>query len=151
MDVISDSSMYLYKTNIAKGLSAAWSLDAGKVEMVILTLQCDMNLKTHQGAPNVWCLVDTENFKGVCTVAMKVACLFGLLCLSESVFSDTNFIKNKRRTHLTDVRLWDLTRIVVSCYSIFRITLHGPARKAKPRTKRPHRNLKMFDFEIPII
>ena len=57
--------------------SATFNVDAGQVEIEILTLQNDLHLKAHQDAPNFWCLVDTEKYKVVSTAAMKVASLFG--------------------------------------------------------------------------
>ena len=38
----------------------------------------------HQGAPNFWCLVDTEKYKDECTAIMKIGCLFGSTYLCES-------------------------------------------------------------------
>ena len=56
-------------------------------------LRNDFHLTDHQGAPNLWCLEYTEKHKGVCTAAMKVACLFGSTCLCESAVLDVNFTK----------------------------------------------------------
>uniref|UniRef100_A0A1A8L2L2 Uncharacterized protein n=1 Tax=Nothobranchius pienaari TaxID=704102 RepID=A0A1A8L2L2_9TELE len=92
---------------IAEQLSATFSLNAGEVEIEITTLQNDLHLKSHQSEPNFWCLEDTEKYKGVCTAAMKVACMFGSTYLCESAFSDMNFIKSKHRTRLTDAHLHD--------------------------------------------
>ncbi|KAF3850903.1 hypothetical protein F7725_012675 [Dissostichus mawsoni] len=50
-------------TCIAEQLSATFNVDAGQVEIEILTLQNDLHLKAHQDAPNFWCLVDTEKYK----------------------------------------------------------------------------------------
>ena len=114
---ISNPFMQVDLTCIAEQLSATFNVDAGQVEIEILTLQNDLHLKAHQDAPNFWCLVDTEKYKGVCTAAMKVACLFGSTYLCESAFSDMNFIKNKHRTRLTDANLQDLLRVAVSNYT----------------------------------
>ena len=86
-------------------------------------LRNDLHLKDNQGAPNLWCLEYTEKHKGVCTAAMKVACLFGSTDLCESAFSDMNFIKSKHRTHLTDKHLQDPLRLAVSKYTPDYITL----------------------------
>ncbi|XP_070408067.1 general transcription factor II-I repeat domain-containing protein 2B-like [Nothobranchius furzeri] len=102
---------------IAEQLSATFSLNAGEVEIEIITLQNDLHLKAHQSEPNFWCLVDTEKYKGVCTAAMKVACMFGSTYLCESAFSDMNFIKSKHRTRLTDAHLHDSVRVAVSSYT----------------------------------
>uniref|UniRef100_A0A1A7ZIQ2 Uncharacterized protein n=1 Tax=Nothobranchius furzeri TaxID=105023 RepID=A0A1A7ZIQ2_NOTFU len=83
---------------IAEQLSATFSLNAGEVEIEIITLQNDLHLKANQSESNFWCLVDTEKYKGVCTAAMKVACMFGSTYLCESAFSDMNFIKSKQNT-----------------------------------------------------
>ncbi|XP_070408070.1 general transcription factor II-I repeat domain-containing protein 2-like [Nothobranchius furzeri] len=102
---------------IAEQLSATFSLNAGEVEIEIITLQNDLHLKAHQSEPNLWCLVDTEKSKGVCTAAMKVACMFGSTYLCESAFSDMNFIKSNHRTRLTDAHLHDSVRVAVSSYT----------------------------------
>ncbi|XP_063730588.1 general transcription factor II-I repeat domain-containing protein 2A-like [Eleginops maclovinus] len=104
-------------TSIAEQLSAMFSLDAGQVEIEIVTLQNDIRLKAHQAAANFWGLVDTEKYSGLCTAAMKVASLFGSTYLCESAFSDMNFIKNEHRTRLTDAHLQDSLRLAVSNYS----------------------------------
>lgn len=104
-------------TCIAQQLSSTFNLDTGQIEIEILTLQNDIHLKAYQGDPNFWCLVDTEKYKGVCTAAMKVTCLFGSTYLCESAFSNMNFIKNKHRTCLTDSHLQDSLRLAVSNYT----------------------------------
>uniref|UniRef100_A0A1A8V9L8 SPIN-DOC-like zinc-finger domain-containing protein n=2 Tax=Nothobranchius TaxID=28779 RepID=A0A1A8V9L8_NOTFU len=77
----------------------------------------DFYLKANQSESNFWCLVDTEKYKGVCTAAMKVACMFGSTYLCESAFSDMNFIKSKHRTRLTDAHLHNSVRVAVSSYT----------------------------------
>ena len=109
--------MYVNVTSTAEQLSDLFSLSATDVEMEILTLQNDINLKAHQSAPNFWCLVDKEKYSGVSTAAMKIASFFGSTYLYESAFSNMNFIKNKHRTRLTDAHLQDSLRIAVSNYS----------------------------------
>ena len=104
-------------TCFAEQLSATFNLDAGQVEIEIITLQNDLHLKAYQAAPNFWRLVDTEKYSGVCTAAMKVASLFGSTYLCESAFSDMNFIKNKHRTRLTDAHLRDSLTVAVSSYT----------------------------------
>ncbi|KAF3858907.1 hypothetical protein F7725_012108, partial [Dissostichus mawsoni] len=49
--------------NLSHQLSATFNVDAGQVEIDILTLQNDLHLKAHQDAPNFWCLVETEKYK----------------------------------------------------------------------------------------
>ncbi|KAL4006310.1 vacuolar protein sorting-associated protein 33B [Sarotherodon galilaeus] len=110
---VSNPFMNVDTTCIAEQLSSMFSLDAGQVEIEIVTLQNDVHLKAYQGAPNFWCLVDTEKYSGVCTAAMKVASLFGSTYLCESAFSDMNFIKNKHRTRLSDAHLQDSLRVAV--------------------------------------
>ena len=75
---ISNPFMNVDISCIAEQLSATFSLDAGQMEIEIVTLQNDLHLKAYQAAPNFWCLVDTEKYSGVCTAAMKVASLFNL-------------------------------------------------------------------------
>ncbi|KAL3993501.1 polymeric immunoglobulin receptor [Sarotherodon galilaeus] len=118
---VSNPFMNVDTTSIAEQLSSMFSLDAGQVEIEIVTLQNDVHLKAYQGAPNFWCLVDTEKYSGVCTAAMKVASLFGSTYLCESAFSDMNFIKNKHRTRLSDAHLQDSE---LQCQVIPQITTH---------------------------
>ena len=114
---VTNPFMYVDVTSTAKQLSDLFSLSTTDVEMEILTLQNDINLKAHQSAPNFWCLVDREKYSGVCTAAMKIASFFGSTYRCESAFSNMNFIKNKHRTRLTDAHLQDSLRIAVSNYS----------------------------------
>ncbi|QQP54701.1 Uncharacterized protein FKW44_007616, partial [Caligus rogercresseyi] len=114
---ISNPFMNVDTTCIAEQLSEMLSLDAGQVEMEIVTLQNDIHLKAHKATENFWGLVDIERFSGLCTAAMKVASLFGSTYLCESAFSDMNYIKNRHRTRLTDTHLQDSLRIAVSSYS----------------------------------
>ena len=114
---VTNPFMYVDVTSTAEQLSDLFSLSATDVEMEILTLHNDINLKAHQSAPNFWCLVDNEKYSGVCTAAMKIASFFGSTYLCESAISNTNFIKNKHRTRLTDAHLQDSLRIAVSNYS----------------------------------
>lgn len=97
--------------------SDAFNLVSSEVELEILTLQSDINLKAHQGATEFWKLVDPEKYVNISTAAMKVACLFGSTYLCESAFSDMNFIKNRHRTRLTDGHLEDSIRVTVSGYT----------------------------------
>lgn len=113
---VSNPFMNVDTTSTAEQLSAMFSLDAGQVEMEIVTLQNDIHLKAHQAAANFWGLVDTEKYSSLCTAAMKVASLFGSTYLCESAFSDMNFIKNQHRTRLTDAHLQDSLRLAVSNY-----------------------------------
>ena len=73
MSFVTNPLMYVDVTFTAEQLSDLFSLSATDVEMEILTLQNDINLKAHQSAPNFWCLVDKEKYSGVCTAAMKIA------------------------------------------------------------------------------
>ena len=91
---VTNPFMYVDVTSTAEQLSDLFSLSAIDVEMEILTLQNDINLKAHHSAPNFWCLVDKEKYSGVCTAAMKIASFFGSTYLCESAFSNMNFIKN---------------------------------------------------------
>ncbi|XP_076738349.1 general transcription factor II-I repeat domain-containing protein 2B-like [Maylandia zebra] len=56
---VSNPFMNVDTTCIAEQLSSMFSLDAGQVEIEIVTLQNDVHLKAYLGAPNFWCLVDT--------------------------------------------------------------------------------------------
>lgn len=114
---ISNPFMNVDTSSIAENLSATFTLDAGQVELEIVTMQNYLHLKAHQGTPNFGALVDTEKSRGVCTAALKVASLFGSTYLCESAFSDMNFIKNKHRTRLTDAHLQDSLRVAVSSYT----------------------------------
>ena len=126
-------------TGIAEQLSATFNLNAGQVEIKIVTLQNDLHLKAHQAAPNFWSLVDTEKYSGVSTAAMKVASLFGSTYLCEWAFSGMNFIKNKHRTHLTDAHLQDSLRVAVSSNTLqYRLQYTGEqhAMPVFPLTKK---------------
>ncbi|KAK0146900.1 SCAN domain-containing protein 3 [Merluccius polli] len=114
---ISNPFLQVDITCISEQLGETFNLNAGELEMEILTLQNDITLKAHQGSPHFWCLVDSEKYKGLHTAALKTACLFGSTYLCESAFSNMSFIKNKHRTRLTDAHLEDSIRVAVSSYT----------------------------------
>ena len=51
---VTNPFMYVDVTSTAEQLSDLFSLSVTDVEMEILTLQNDINLKAHQSAPNFW-------------------------------------------------------------------------------------------------
>ncbi|KAG8009282.1 hypothetical protein GBF38_017404 [Nibea albiflora] len=102
---ISNPFMNMDISCIAEQLSATFSLDAGQMEIELVTFQNNLHLKAYQATPNFWCLVDTEKYSGA--AAIEVASLFGSTYLCESAVSDMNFIKNKHRTRFTDAHLQD--------------------------------------------
>lgn len=92
---ISNTFMNMDTTCNAEQLSVMFSLDAGQVEIEIVTLQSGIHLKAYQAAPNFWCLVDTEKYSGVCTAAMKVAHLQDSLRVAVSSYTpDYNTLVN---------------------------------------------------------
>ena len=93
VSLISNPFMSVDITVTAENLGTTFPLDAGQVEMEIITLQNDLHLQAHLSNPNFWNLVDMEKYKTICTAAKKVACLFGSTYLCESDFSNMNFIK----------------------------------------------------------
>lgn len=60
LSLISNPFMNVDTTFFAEQLSATFNLDAGQVEIEIITLQNDLHLKAYQAVSNFWSLVDTE-------------------------------------------------------------------------------------------
>ena len=66
-DIRYNPFMQVDMTCTAEQLSALFNLDAGQVEIEILTLQNDLHLKAHQSASNFWCFVDREKYSNLFT------------------------------------------------------------------------------------
>lgn len=60
---VANPFMHVDITSTAEQLGALFNLDAGQIEIKILTLQNDLHLKAHQSAPNFWCLFDKEKIQ----------------------------------------------------------------------------------------
>ncbi|XP_078542665.1 general transcription factor II-I repeat domain-containing protein 2-like [Lissotriton helveticus] len=104
-------------SDISEQISVLLNLDSATMEMEIVTLQNDIELKARQSDLNFWSLVDAEKYKNIRTAAMKLFSLFGSTYLCESTFSDMNFVKSKLRTRLTGDHLNDCIRVALSGYT----------------------------------
>ncbi|XP_078512536.1 general transcription factor II-I repeat domain-containing protein 2-like [Lissotriton helveticus] len=104
-------------SDISEKMSVLLSLDSSTMEMEIVTLQNDIELKARQSDVNFWSLVDAEKYKNIRTVAMKLLSLFGSTYLCESAFSVMNFVQSKFLTRLTDEHLNDYIRVALSGYT----------------------------------
>ncbi|XP_069077106.1 general transcription factor II-I repeat domain-containing protein 2-like [Pleurodeles waltl] len=102
---------------ISEQMSVLLNLDSATMEMEIVTLQNDIELKARQSDINFWSRVDAEKYRNIRTAAMKLFSLFGSTYLCESTFSDMNFVKSKLRTRLTDDHLNDCIRVALSGYT----------------------------------
>lgn len=99
---ISNPLMDVDISDNSEQMGEVFSLSAVDLEMEILSLQNDFQLKSHKSAADFWKFVDAKKYPNISTGAMKCATLFGSTYLCESAFSDMNFIKSKFRTCLTD-------------------------------------------------
>ncbi|XP_069498771.1 general transcription factor II-I repeat domain-containing protein 2B-like [Ambystoma mexicanum] len=102
---------------LAEQMGELFNLNSCAMEMEIVSLQGDIQLKSRQSHTNFWSLVDYKEYSNLCKAALKVTSLFGSTYLCESAFSDMNFLKSKFRTRLTDEHLSDSIRVAVSSYT----------------------------------
>lgn len=104
-------------SDISERMAELFSVDLLEMEMEIIALQNDVLLHAQQHSEHFWTLVDTENYKNINKVALKISALFGSTYLCESGFSDMNGIKSKFRTRLLDEHLDDSIRVNLSKYT----------------------------------
>ncbi|XP_069059006.1 general transcription factor II-I repeat domain-containing protein 2-like isoform X1 [Pleurodeles waltl] len=103
-------------SDISDKMSVLFNLDSATMEMEILTLQNDIELKARQSDIHFWSLVDAEKYKNIHTAAMKLFTLFSSTSLCQSASSVMNFVKSTFRTCLTDEHLNDSVRVALSSY-----------------------------------
>lgn len=103
-------------SEISGKMAELFCVNPVEIELELLNLQNDIQLKSHQYAKHFWTLAEPEKYKNVCQAALKIAALFGSTYLCESAFSDMNVMKSKLRTRLTDEHLKDSLRVNLSGY-----------------------------------
>uniref|UniRef100_A0A8C1NJA8 Uncharacterized protein n=1 Tax=Cyprinus carpio TaxID=7962 RepID=A0A8C1NJA8_CYPCA len=86
------------------------------VDMEIIELQNDIELKARSRDSDFWGLVNTEKFPLLSSCALKVKAYFGSTYLCEMAFSQMKIIKSKNRSCLTNRHLTDCVRLAVSNY-----------------------------------
>lgn len=104
MVFIANPFMGLDVDNISKQMAELFDVSAleMEMEMEVINLQNNIQLKSQQHSPNFWCLVDPGVYKNIHQAALKAYALFGSTYLCEAAFSDMNVIKCKFRTRLSD-------------------------------------------------
>ncbi|XP_039513051.1 general transcription factor II-I repeat domain-containing protein 2A-like [Pimephales promelas] len=100
---------------IAAKFHQGFALQSG-VDMEILDLQNDLELKARSRESDFWGLVSREKFPLLTACALKVSAYFGSTYLCEMAFSQMKIIKSKYRSRLTDRHLTDCLRLAVCSY-----------------------------------
>ncbi len=96
---------------ISGQMAELFCVDPVEMEMELLNLQNDDQLKSQQHSQHFLSMVEPENCRNLCQAALKIAALFG-----STAFSDMNVMKSKFRTKLTDEHLKDSIRVNLSGY-----------------------------------
>jgi hypothetical protein len=102
---------------ISKQIAELFNVSALEMEMEVINLQNNIQLKSQQHLPHFWSLVDSGVYKNIHQAALKASALFGSTYLCEAAFSDMNMIKCKFRTRLTDEHLNECIRVNLSAYT----------------------------------
>lgn len=97
-------------------MAELFCIDPVEMDIEIVTLKNNVQLKSQQHSQHFWSLLDPDNYKNLHQAALKMSALFGSTYLCESAFSDMNIIKSKFRTRLTDDHLNDSIRVNLSCW-----------------------------------
>ncbi|XP_069506236.1 general transcription factor II-I repeat domain-containing protein 2-like [Ambystoma mexicanum] len=92
---IANPFMEVIVCEFTEQMSELFTLNSFAMEMEIVSLQGDIQLKSRQSHTNFWSLVDYKEYNNLCTAALKVTSLFGSTYLCESAFSDINFLKTQ--------------------------------------------------------
>lgn len=86
------------------------------VDMEIIGMQSDIELKARAKDQDFWSLVNREKYPLIASCALKVKAYFGSTYLCEMAFSQMKLIKSKYRTRLTHSHLTDCLRLAVTDY-----------------------------------
>ena len=100
---------------VAAKFQKAFALPGG-VDMEMLDLQNDIELKARSRDSDFWGLVSREKFPLLSACALKVSAYFGSTYLCEMAFSQMKITKSKYRSRLTDRHLTDCLRLAVCAY-----------------------------------
>ena len=75
-------------------MAELFSVNPVEMEMEVINLQNNVQLKSQQNSQHFWSLVDPENYKNSHQAALKMSALFGsvLHTFCEAAFSDMNEI-----------------------------------------------------------
>lgn len=100
---------------VAAKFQKVFTLPSG-VDMEMVDLQNDIELKARSRDSDFWGLVSREKFLLLTACALRVSAYFGSTYLFEMAFSQMKIIKSKYRSCLTDRHLTDCLRLAVCSY-----------------------------------
>lgn len=112
---VSNPFMPIDVEQVAAKFQEVFALSSG-VDMEIIDLQNDIELKARSRDSDFWGLVNRHKFPLLTACALKVNAYFGSTYLCEMAFSQMKIIKSKYRSRLTDRHLTDCLRLAVSSY-----------------------------------
>lgn len=112
---VSNPFMTIDVEQITTKFQNVFSLPSG-IDMEIIDLQNDIELKARSRDSDFWGLVSSERFPLLTKCALTVNAYFGSTYLCEMAFSQMKIIKSKYRNCLTDIHLTDCLRLAVSNY-----------------------------------
>ncbi|KAK1887300.1 General transcription factor II-I repeat domain containing protein 2 [Dissostichus eleginoides] len=98
--------------HVADTFQEVFTLPSG-VDMEMIDLQNEIELKCRSKESGFWGLVSREKFPLLTACALKVSAYFGSTYLCEMAFSQMKIIKSKYRSRLTDRHLTDCLRLAV--------------------------------------
>ncbi len=104
-------------SDIASQLGLLFSLNVSDLEIEIITLQSDLQLRSKSNHPEFWALVMLEKFPLLKEVYQRLRSCFGSTYMCESGFSTMKILKSKYRSRLTDSHLNDCMRMAVTNYT----------------------------------
>ena len=104
-------------SEISGQMAELFCLDPVEMEIEVINLQNNVQLKSQQHSEHFWSFVEPANYKNLHQAALKMSALFGSTYLCESAFSDMNVMKSKFRTRLADEHLNDSIRVNLSGYT----------------------------------
>ena len=104
-------------TDTASHLGSIFKLNVSDLEMEIITLQTDVQLKSNAEHQEFWTLVNAKQFPLLKEVYQRIHSCFGSTYLCESGFSTMRILKSKYRSRLTDSHLNDCMRMAITNYT----------------------------------
>lgn len=102
---------------ISSKIGSLFKMDCVELELEIVSIQSDIQLKARADYEHFWTLADKEKYPLLKEASQRVHACFGSLHLSKSAQADIKVIKTKKRTRLTIEHLEDCLRIALTKYT----------------------------------
>ena len=98
-------------------ISDIFFVPQGNLELEILILQFDLQLKARRHENHFWSFADASRYPHLRDIALRLNPYFGSTYLCGGTFSRMKYVKSKCRTRPTNIHLEDCLRLATTLYT----------------------------------